>query len=188
MFQPRWAGYATAQRTYAPHNSTNGPFHQYIQRSGERAEDYHFKALVSTRGGDEVAELAEEFPKRWHVEEFFNAEEALGWDRAGTCNLNIRYGQMTMGLVAQAAISQLRKRLAPPAASWDAAHLAKAYFAGLEGDVRVDGQTIVVTYYNAPDADKLRGHYEGLPAKLRAEGIDPGIPWLYGFQLDFRFR
>ena len=37
------------------------------------------------------------------MEEFFNAHQALGWDRAGTCNLNIRYGQMTMALVAQAA-------------------------------------------------------------------------------------
>ena len=60
---------------------------------------------------------------------------------------------MTMALIAQAAIDGLRKRLAPPAASWDAEHLAKAYFAGLEGDVRVDTNTIIVTYYNAPDAD-----------------------------------
>ena len=39
-----------------------------------------------------------------------------------------------------------------------------------------------------PIADKLRQHYENLPAKLRAEGIDPRVPWLYGFELDFRFR
>ena len=25
-------------------------------------------------------------------------------------------------------------------------------------------------------------------AKLRAERIDPRVPWLYGFELDFRFR
>ena len=79
--------------------------------------------------------------------------------------------------------------LAPPATNWDAEHLAKAYFAGLEGDVRVDGDTILVTYYNAPDADKLASaSYENLPAKLRAEEIDPRVPWLYGFELDFRFR
>jgi len=111
----------------------------------------------------------------------------LGWNRAGTCNLNIRYGQMTMALIAQDAIHRLRKRLGLPAASWDAGHLAKAYFAGLEGDVRVEGNTIIVTYYNAPDANKLREHYENLPAKLRAENIDPRVPWLYGFELDFRF-
>ena len=95
---------------------------------------------------------------------------------------------MTMALIAQAAIASFRKRLAPPDASWDAGHLAKAYFTGLEGDVRVEANTIIVTYYNAPNADKLREHYENLPAKLRAEGIDPRIPWLYGFELDFRFR
>jgi hypothetical protein len=132
--------------------------------------------------------MTEDFPKRWHVEEFFNAHQALGWDRAGTCNLNIRYGQMTMALIAQGAIDGLRKRIGMPAANWDAAHLAKAYFTGLEGDVRVDTNTIVVTYYNAPDAEAMRAHYDNLPAKLKAEGIDPRVPWLYGFELDFRFR
>jgi hypothetical protein len=187
-FQPRWAGYATAKRAYTPKNSETGPFFQYAQREGERPEDYHFKAFLATKDGDEVEELTGDFPKRWHVEEFFNANQALGWNRAGTCNLNIRYGQMTMALIAQAAIDRLRQRLGPLAANWDAGHLAKAYFMGLEGDVRVEANTITVTYYNAPDVDKLREHYENLPAKLRSEGIDPRIPWLYGFELDFRFR
>jgi hypothetical protein len=189
VFQARWAGYATAKRPYTPRNSTMGPFYQYIQRSGEPAADYHFKAFLSTRDGDEVEALTEEFPKRWHVEEFFNAEQALGWDRAGTCNLNIRYGQMTMALIAQAAIHQFRQRVGPPARDWDAEHLAKSYFAGLEGDVRLsDAQTILVTYYNAPDAQRLRDAYENLPRKLAAEGVDPRIPWLYDYQLDFCFR
>jgi len=187
-FQPRWAGYATAKLAYTPKNSQAGPFYQYAQREGERPEEYHYKAFLSTKDGDEVEELTGDFPKRWHVEEFFNGSQALGWNRAGTCNLNIRYGQMTMALIAQAAIDRLRKRLGPLAASWDAGHLAKAYFGGLEGDVRVEGNTIIVTYYNSTDPDKLREHYENLPAKLRAEGIDPRIPWLYGFELDFRFR
>ena len=54
--------------------------------------------------------------------------------------------------------------------------------------MRVDSNTIIVTYYNAPDADKLRKEYENLPARLRSENVDPRIPWLYGFELDFRFR
>ena len=93
-----------------------------------------------------------------------------------------------MALVAQAAIDQFRKRLAPPTTSWDAQHMATAYFGGLEGDVRVQDSTVTVTYYNAPEAGNLRAHYEDLPAKLRAEKIDPRVPWLYGFELDFRFR
>jgi hypothetical protein len=59
----------------------------------------------------------------------------------------------------------------------------------LEGDVGVDeGTTIVVTYYNAPHVERLQEAYAGLPAKLSADGIDPRIPWLYDFKLDFRFR
>ena len=113
---------------------------------------------------------------------------ALGWDRAGTLNLNIRYGQMTMALLAQAALERLRHRLGEPYDQWDAAHLAKSLLAGLEGDIRVCEDTIVVTYYNAPNAERLRAHYEGLPARLESEHIDPRVPWLYGFKLDFRFR
>jgi hypothetical protein len=37
-----------------------------------------------------VDALTVDYPKRWHAEEFFNAHQALGWDRAGTMNLNIR--------------------------------------------------------------------------------------------------
>jgi hypothetical protein len=188
LFQPRWAGYATAKLVYTFKARHAEPFYQFVQRQGERPEEYSFEAFLGTRDGDEVEQLAEDFPKRWHVEEFFNAHQALGWNRAGTCNLNIRYGQMSMALVAQAASDQLRKRLAPPMANWDARHMATAYYGGLEGDVRVQNNTIVVTYYNAPDVDRLREHYENLPAKLRSENIDPRVPWLYGFELDFRFR
>ena len=187
-FSRRWAGYATAKRPYTPPKSQLGSFVQYIQRGGERPENYYFKAFLATADREEVDAMTTQFPKRWRIEEFFNANQSLGWDRAGTCNLNIRYGQMTMALIAQAAIAQLRKRLAPPAETWDAKHLAKEYFAGLQGDVRVAGETILVTYYNAPDADRLAQHYENLPKKLRAERVDPRVPWLYGFELDFRFR
>ena len=66
--------------------------------------------------------------------------------------------------------------------------MAKSLLGGLEGDLRVRDDTIVVTYYNAPAVGQLRQHYEGLPDRLESEHIDPHIPRLYGFKLDFRFR
>ena len=66
--------------------------------------------------------------------------------------------------------------------------MAKSLLAGLDGDIRVHDDTIVVTFYNAPLANELRPHYENLPAQLEAEGINPRIPWLYNFKLDFRFK
>ncbi len=95
---------------------------------------------------------------------------------------------MTMAMLAHTAINQFLKRLGAPIATWDARHLASEIFRGLDGDIRVVHDTILVTYYNAPNQEILRSQYEHLPARLRAEGLDPGIPWLYGFQLDFRFR
>jgi hypothetical protein len=93
---------------------------------------------------------------------------------------------MSMALIAQTTIHQLRQRLSEPYCKWDATHLAKDVFHGLEGDVRVTDDTILVTYYNAPET--LRAHYEDLPKKLAAEGVEPTIPWLYHYPLDFRFR
>ncbi len=35
---------------------------------------------------------------------------------------------------------------------------------------------------------QLRAHYEGLPRRLASKSINPRIPWLYDFKLDFHFR
>lgn len=188
QFTRRWSGYATSVQSYTLTNSHSGPMSLLVQRLGEVAADYQYKAFLSTRGGDEVQALTQEYPKRWHVEEFFNSEQALGWDRAGTANLHIRYGHMTMSLLAQAAVYQLRQRLGQPESGWDCRGVAQRLLAGLEGDVRVVEDTIVVSYYNAPNAPALRRACANLPAQLSAEGVDPRIPWLFDFKLDFRFH
>ncbi len=188
QFTPQWAGYATLKQPYELGKEKKFPGFELIQRSGERPEAYEFKGYFSNANRPETPTMTLEFPKRWHVEEFFKFSQDLGWQRAGTLNLNIRYGQMTMALIAQAVIHQLRQRMGSPFDTWDAAHLGKNLFAGLEGDIRVRDDTILVTYYNAPNAELLREHYEGLPAKLEADKIDPRIPWLYNFKLDFQFK
>ena len=187
-FKRHWAGYATTKRPYQMNGSRCGSFYQLIQRKGERHEDCDFKAFLCTNDRDEMEDLSLNYPERWHIEEFFKNDQALGWDKAGTMNLNIRYGKMTMALFAQAASYMMRRRIGPPVSQWDAGHLAKDFFRGLEGDIRVKKDTIIVTYYNAPNPDLMKNHYEKLPQKLIAEKIEPTIPWLYNFKLDFRFK
>jgi len=181
----RWPGFATAKGTLARRPEL-GALYQLAQRSGEVPAHYDYKAYLATVDRDEVQALTDDFPARWHIEEFFDRDQALGWQRAGTLNLNVRYGQMSLALVAQAALHQLRQRLGAPYAQWEADHLARHLLNGMDGDLRVEANTVVVTFYHAPDT--LRAHYEGLPAKLAAEGVDPHVPWLYNFQLDFRFK
>jgi hypothetical protein len=187
QWTPQWAGYATLSRPYTFSNGQN-PLHQLLQRQGEPPADCSFKAFIATSQRNELDALTRDYPARWHIEEFFNRNQKLGWQRAGTQNLNIRYAQMTAALMAQAAIHQLHQRLGAPCRDWEAAHLARNLFAGLDGDLRVDHDTIVVTYYNAPNAESLRTHYEHLPTRLRRQNINLNIPWLYDFKLDFRFR
>jgi hypothetical protein len=177
-FHSRWAGYATAKAPFSVRNSRSRQgYYRFVQRSGERQEDYYYKSFLATADRDEVEDLTVAYPQRWHVEEFFKFNQALGWQRAGTLNLNIRYGQMTMALFAQAAIHQLRQRLGKPFCQWEAFHLANDLFGRIEGDLRVKDDTVIVTYYNAPNARTLREHYENLPKKLQAEGVDPHLPW-----------
>ena len=195
QFTRHWAGFATArlsspkstQRPFA--FSPHGPrYTQLVQRCGECPDNTTLKAFLCTADRDELQSLTADFPQRWHVEEFFNAYQALGWNRAGTLNLHIRYGAMSLALIAQTALHQTRQRLGDPFLTWDAQHFADHLLAALDGDIRVADDTILVTFYNAPNADRLRQHYHGLPRILRTEGLDPHIPWLYNFQLDFRFK
>lgn len=187
-FTRHWAGYATALTPRELHHSSDDPYFELVQRHGERPEDWYFNAFLSTTDRDPIVALTNDYPKRWHIEEFFNFNQSLGWKRAGTQNNNVRYGQLTMALIAQAVIHQFRQRVGPPFDTWDAVHLASAVFRGLDGDIRVERDTIVVTYYNAPNVELLRRHYERLPQKLQDAGISPQVPWLYGFRLDFRFK
>ncbi len=188
-FTSPWVGLALTTRPFRfKQGQGDFPLYQFVQRCGEKESEYDFKSFLATSNREALGSLIDAYPKRWHVEEFFLANQALGWNRAGTLNLNIRYGQMTMALIAQAAIHQLRQRLSLPCANWDAAHLGRNFFAGLDGDIRVTDDTILVTYYNAPQAHLMRQHYEGLPEKLGQEGISPHVPWLYNYKLDFRFR
>jgi hypothetical protein len=54
--------------------------------------------------------------------------------------------------------------------------------------VKERGWFDLLTFYNAPNVELLRAHYENLPAKLQRQSVDPRIPWLYNFKLDFRFK
>ena len=164
------------------------PCYRYIQRSEQRPQTYRFKGFVCSRARPEVAALTQAFPDRWPSEEFFRFDQPLGWKRAGTLNLHIRRGQMTQALLAPAAIHQLRQRLGEPFKQWDAVHFAQVLFGGLEGGLRVHQDTVLVTYYNAPQAAQWKTHFENLPQRLEKEGVDPRVPWLYNFKLDFRFK
>ena len=162
-----------------------------VQKIRSSAEGYSYKPFYSTEKSSAEGYkklVTETFRKRWTIEEFFNFESALGWNRASTMNLNIRYGKLTMGLIAQAAIYRLRQKMPKPYRQWTAEHLAEEIFLSTDGNIRVKGDTIIVTFYNFPKELDLEKYYKNLPEKLESEGIDPKIPWLFNYKLDFRFK
>jgi len=187
-FQRCWAGLAMAKAPYTPGHSQAGPYPMIVQRHGEDPRQWHYNGFLCTADRPQVDLLTRDFPKRWHIEEFFNIHQDLGWHRAGTQNLHIRYGRMTMALLAQAALTQLRRKLGSAQQSWNAPQLASKLLRGLDGDIRVHGDTIVVTYYNAGPLKACREHFEHLPTRLAQENVNPQVPWLYNYRLDFRFK
>lgn len=90
QFTRHWAGYATAVLPFTPHHSRGGPYYELVQRHAERPDEWYFSGFFSTTDRDPVHALTSDYPNRWHIEEFFNFEQSLGWRRAGTMNLNIR--------------------------------------------------------------------------------------------------
>jgi len=186
-FTPLWAGYAIAEWQYqlADRDKT---IRAVVQRTGETQDNYDYKPFATTSQLPAADLMTVAYPDRWNIEEFFNTESALGWKRAATLNMNIRLGKLSMGLMAQALIYQLRQKLPPDIQNWTAESLAERLFSSIDGDIRVRDDTIVVTFYNAPNYDYFKEHYQSLPKKLEAEGVDPRVPWLYNFKVNFRFK
>lgn len=186
-FSPLWAGYAIAETEFSFKNDNN-KHRLIVQREGEIESQYVYKSFLtsSNRSADQL--LCQDYKKRWSIEDFFNFDGMMGFDRASTLNQNIRYGKMTLSLLAQAANHQLRQKLPAPYNRWNALHLNEALLQRIDGDIRVKDDTIIVTCYDFPEEFKLRQHYQNLPNKLIKEDIDPRIPWMYNFKLDFRFR
>ncbi|MGI6355956.1 MAG: transposase [Lentisphaerae bacterium] len=186
-FSRHWPGYATARTSFRFQRSDRD-YTLLVQREGESPGQYTYEGFVCTSPRDELETLTQHYPKRWHIEEFFNRDQSIGWQRAGTHNLNIRGNHMALALLAQAAVHQFRSKLPEQCRQHSCNTLAQHYFNGLDGDVRVEGDTIIVTYYNAPSDKEWRCQYENLPRQLEAEGVSAVVPWLYGFKLDFRFN
>jgi len=186
-YQRQWAGFAIAEMMFN-FAGCKEKYRLICQREGETTKDYEYKSFLTLSDKPATELLSECYQERWSIEEFFNFDGAMGIDRASTFNLNIRYGKMSLALLAQAATYELRKKLPKPYDRWNSTHLADALFTKIDGDIRVKDDTIIVTCYNAPNELNLRSNYQDLPAKLISEGINPQIPWLYNYKLDFRFK
>ena len=186
-YKREWAGYATTETTFKFRGSEE-EYRLVVQREGEIESQYKYKSFIALTDEPTKILTSEIYDKRWTIEDFFNFDGAMGFDRASTFNLNIRYGKMSLALLSQAATYQFRQKLPKPYDRWNASHLADAVFNKIDGDIRVKDDTIIVTVYNVPKELNLQNHYENLTKRLEAEGIDPRVPWLYNFKVDFRFK
>jgi hypothetical protein len=185
-YKPLWAGYAVAETSFSFEGAKES-FRLIAQRFGETALRYTYKAFITTSQKLVQELMSQDYDQRWSIEEFFRFENEMGMKRTSTHNLNIRYGKLALAMMAQAATFQLRKKLKKTYRSWDARHLATEVLAWADGDVRVKDDTIIVTFYHAPN--HINHHeYVNLPNRLEAENINPKIPWLFDFKLDFSFK
>ncbi len=148
-YQRKWAGYAIAE-TMFNFDGHKEKYRLISQREGETTKDYVYKSFLTLSSRPATELLSEIYHERWSIEDFFNFDGAMGFDRASTFNLNIRYSKMSLALLAQAATYELRKKLPKPYNRWNSTHLADAVFTTMDGDLRVKEDTIIVTCYNAP--------------------------------------
>ncbi len=186
-YKMQWAGYGVAETVFN-FSRHKEKYRLIVQREGETEPSYRYKSFLSLSDKPATTLISEMYRERWSIEDFFNFDGAMGFDRASTFNLNIRYGKMSLALLAQAASYQFRQKLPQPYNRWNATHLSDAVFNKIDGDIRVKDDTIIITCYNAPEGLNLQENYQNLPEKLLAQRINPRAPWLYNFKVDFRFK
>lgn len=186
-FRRMYPGFAIAETDFKFSNSLN-TVKLIIERLGENESEYEYKGFITSSKIPATDLLSEKYPQRWSIEEFFNFESGLGWNKVNTTNLNIKYGKISLSLIAQSVLYQFRKKLPAPYKNWTANHLADSIFSGIDGDIKVSGNTIFITIYNLPESLNIRQYYENLPDILQNQNIDPRIPWLFNFKLNFKFK
>jgi hypothetical protein len=186
-YRELWPGYSVAETGFSFHNSDQR-LRLIAQKESVADKQDVYKPFLTTSDRDPGELLSKVFSKRWSIEEFFNSEGNMGWDRASTFNLNIRYGRQSLALLAQAAAFRLRKNLPEPQSRWTAAMLSEKVFTNMEGDIRVRDDKIIITYYKDHEVLGLRDKYHNISQQLENENISPKIPWLYDYKLEFRFK
>ncbi len=184
-FERQWAGFATAIADYQFKESKE-KYHLLVQRTGET--NYQYKPFITSNPDQVLQKLSEYYPLRWSIEEFFNFEGSMGWQRASTLNLNIKYAKQSLALIAQSLVSQFRKKLPDQYTNWTAQSIADKIFGRFDADIKVKKDTIIVTYYGIPDEFGFKNHFSNMPKKLENENVDPRIPWLYDFKVDYMFK
>lgn len=186
-FKELWPGYAVARTEFGFSNSPL-KFKLLAQKEAVSGKQDVCKAFFTTSDKDPAELLSKVFSKRWTIEEFFNFEGDMGWNRASTFNLNVRYGRQSLALLAQAAAFGLRKKLPEPYSRWNAAMLSQKVLTNMEGDIRVKDDSIIITYYGDHEALGIKDKYHNISQQLENENISPKIPWLYDYKLEFRFK
>lgn len=186
-YRPLWAGYAIGETSFSYKNAPL-QYRMIVQREGEIPGQYRYMAFITTSEEDAQTLLTKTFDKRWSIEEFFNFEGDMGWNRASTFNLNIRYGKQSLALLAQAATHQLKSRLPKPYSQWTARTLAEKVLTNMEGDIRVRDDKLIITYYKDHEPLGLKNLYPDIERQLDEENVSPEIPWLFNLKLQFRFK
>jgi hypothetical protein len=187
-FHSLWAGYAIGETDFSYRDNSRIKYRLIVQREGESSQSCSYNAFITTSNKSASELLTRDFIKRWSIEEFFNFEGDMGWNRASTFNLNIRYGKQSLALLAQAATHQLKNKIPQPYSQWTATELANKVLTNMEGDIRVKDDTIIVTYYRDHKTLNLKNQYQNNSQRLISQGVNPRIPWLFNFKLDFQFK
>jgi len=186
-YQTLWAGVSVAESTFSFQGDSN-KYRLISQKESVGNENDRLTPFITTSKMDAESLIMYKFPERWSIEEFFNFEGDMAWNRASTFNLNIRYGRQTMALLAHAATRRLRNNLPENYKKYNAQSLANKVLANMEGDIRVKDDKIIVTYYKDHEPLLLKDKYQNISQTLENEGVSPKIPWLFDFKLEFRFK
>jgi len=125
---------------------------------------------------------------RWHIEDFFLHNNDLAIDRLPSLNLQAVQAMLTIRLLAFHVLEAFRRDLGEPYARQTPGVLRRQFLLPVQMKLQArDRQTVTVTVYGCAQQAVLHARYQQLSQQLRAQDIDPRLPWLGNRELIVRF-
>ena len=161
-----------------------GPLVAFVK---ERAPHAYF-ALLTTEADLQADTALPTFSDRWHIENFFGLNNALGVDQLPSLNLNAIQAMLTIRLMAFHVFAAFRQDLGGKFAHQSPELIRRQFLLPVQAKIQSRSkQTISVTVYGCAQQHVLKERYQEVSEQLRTRDIDPRLPWLGNRKLEVRF-
>lgn len=154
----------------------------------KRNDDDTFFALITNKKYLQPPESMEIFRKRWNIENFFNENTFLGLDRLPSLELNAIQTALTLKMVSYHIVDNFRINLPDHFSKMKPESIYENFIQNVQGKVQIKKDKLQVDIYGFKHQAVVAPLFRNLEQKLINKEVDPRIPWLNNYALNFSFK